>query len=214
MASRSCGVAPSALSALTTSARLALVVTRCSAPPSWRTSICVLGTTTVWPSVNGVSGWNTWFWRLMITDRLPCATAASSIMTVRFITTEPVRALMMTLAVAGARATCRFSTCDMNAGIMDGSSGPRTWITRPSSAMAVPAPNWRLMAVAAFCVVPKSVLFISRYTMPSCAYMVGTARSTMAPLLMRPPLSWLICTLEPPAEAPAPPTRRLPWAMT
>ncbi|KAG1585272.1 hypothetical protein G6F46_014874 [Rhizopus delemar] len=112
MASRSCGVAPRAFRPLTTSARLALVLTRCSEPLSWRTSIWVLGTPTVWPSVKGVSGCDTWFWRLMMTDRLPCATAASSIMTVRFMTTEPVRALMMTLATVGARATCRSSTSD------------------------------------------------------------------------------------------------------
>ena len=41
---------------------------------------------------------------------------------------------------------------------------------------------------------------------------VGTERSTVAPSGTRPADRWLICTLEPPAEAPAPPTMRLPWA--
>ncbi len=41
---------------------------------------------------------------------------------------------------------------------------------------------------------------------------VGTLRSTVAPSGTRPALRWLICTFEPPAEAPAPPTIRLPCA--
>src|SRR5690606_6792984 len=52
MDSRSCGVAPRALRPRTTSARLALVLTRWMAPPSLRISIWVLLVTTVWPPAN------------------------------------------------------------------------------------------------------------------------------------------------------------------
>src|SRR5690606_23657148 len=71
MDSRSCGVAPKAFKALTTSARFALVVTRCRLPVSERNSISVLSVTTVWPPAKGVSGWLTCELRLMTTERLP-----------------------------------------------------------------------------------------------------------------------------------------------
>src|SRR3546814_7360434 len=67
--------------------------------------------------------------------------AASSMVTVRFITTEPVRALITTLARAGATLTCRLSTCERNAAWASGFKGPRTCTTRPSSAVAVPVPT-------------------------------------------------------------------------
>ena len=41
---------------------------------------------------------------------------------------------------------------------------------------------------------------------------VATARSTWPPPGMRPALRWLMVTLLPPAEAPAPPTSKLPCA--
>ena len=43
---------------------------------------------------------------------------------------------------------------------------------------------------------------------------IRTARSTVAPAVMRPTPKWLICTLEPPAlDAPTPPTSTLPCAI-
>ncbi|MNU87814.1 hypothetical protein D3C71_776110 [compost metagenome] len=84
-------------------------------------------------------------------------------MTVRFMTTDPVRALMMTLATVGARVTCRSSTCDRKRACEASSIGVRTCTTRPSSAVAVPWPNLRFNAVATFWAVPKSVLFSSTW---------------------------------------------------
>src|SRR5260221_8745971 len=54
----------------------------------------------------------------------------------------------------------------------------------------------------------KSVAFRPSVMLSPSLIGVGTARSTWAPCGTRPALRWLICTLEPPAEAPAPPTTR------
>lgn len=40
--------------------------------------------------------------------------------------------------------------------------------------------------------------------MPLPPNVEGSSRSMVAPLLIRPPASWLTCTLLPPDEAPAP----------
>ena len=68
---------------------------------------------------------------LMMTDRLPCDTALGSSMTARFITTEPVRALMMTLAIACAGLTSRLSIAPRKATRSLSPTGVFTWITRP-----------------------------------------------------------------------------------
>ncbi len=49
-------------------------------------------------------GWLTTGVELMVTDRLPCATAQAASVTAWFITTEPVRALITTFAAGAARS--------------------------------------------------------------------------------------------------------------
>ena len=69
------------------------------------------------------------------------------------------------------------------------------------------------MASTTRCAVPKSERLSSSEKVPSPPTGASTVRSTSAPAGMRPELSWLICTLLPLAEAPAPPTTMLPCAM-
>jgi hypothetical protein len=75
---------------------------------------------------------------LTVTVRLPWATAQFCSVTRWFITTEPVRELTMTLAACCAGVTSRFSRWPRKATRALESSGARTWMLRPSSALAVP----------------------------------------------------------------------------
>ena len=148
----------------------------------------------------------------MVTDRLPCATAQGSSLTSWFITTEPVRALTTTRAAASAGVTSIFCSLATKPTRSDARAGARTLIVRPSAACAVSVPNCLLMAVTMFCTVPKSVVPVSSWMLPASPTVACTARSTVAPLAIRPAPSWLICTLLPLADAPAPPITTLPCA--
>ena len=53
--------------------------------------------------------WLTTGVELIVTDRLPCATAQGSSITLRFNTTEPVREFRITFALASSKVTLRFS---------------------------------------------------------------------------------------------------------
>ena len=77
IASRSCGVAPSELSALTTSASLAPDAIWTSAPGCWVIVMSAFSVTTVWPARANGPGWLAVGVVLITTDRLPCATAHS-----------------------------------------------------------------------------------------------------------------------------------------
>ena len=167
--------------------------------------------TTVCPP-DSAPGWLTPGVLLIVTERLPWATAQGSTVTSWFITTEPVRALMITLGDASARATGRFSIEARNPTRWCGSTGACTRTWRASSACATPFPNWVLIAAASRFAVVKSASRSSRLTNSPCPTGVDGVRSTVAPFGMRPELSWLTCTLEPPADAPAPPSRMLPCA--
>ena len=100
----------------------------------------VFSVTTVRPVSENGFGWLTCGVELIVTDRLPCATAQASSVTDWFITTEPVRALITTLAAGVARATSRFSMSARKATRASVDAGMRTRTTRPSSACAVPLP--------------------------------------------------------------------------
>ena len=65
---------------------------------------------------------------LIVTDRLPCATAQAASVTAWFITTEPVRALITTLAAGVASSTSRFSISARKATRASADSGMRTRI--------------------------------------------------------------------------------------
>mmetsp|Transcript_22405 Transcript_22405/g.88713 ORF Transcript_22405/g.88713 Transcript_22405/m.88713 type:complete len:376 (+) Transcript_22405:100-1227(+) len=212
MASRSWGVAPSEFKALTTSDRRAPAGNWIRLPGSWRTEMSVFSATAVWP-LDSALGWLMIGVELIVTDRLPWATAQDASVTAWFMTIEPVRALMTTRAAGVAMSTLRFSTSARKATRSSGVSGARTRTTRPSRAWAVPGPLALLMAWATARAVAKSLLLRSNCRVSPWASGVGTERSTRAPAGMRPALRWLICTLEPPADAPAPPTTRLPWAI-
>ena len=58
-------------------------------------------------------------------------------------------------------------------------------------ALAEPKPRWRLMASLTCCAVVKSSVFNCRFITPSVPKVVGSSRSIVAPLLMRPPVNWL-----------------------
>ena len=131
-----------------------------------------------------------------------------------FITTEPVRALTITRAGGVTEATSRFSSSAMNATLLSG-CGSFTRITRASIAWAswLPPPILRLIASATLLAAEKSVVRSSSWIESWASTAFGTARSTVAPPSTRPALRWLICTLLPAADAPAPPTTTLPWAI-
>ena len=212
MASRSCGVAPRALRARTTSANWGEAGTWIRMPGSCLIWMLERSATTVWPPVDKGLGWLITGVVLMVTDRLPCAMALGPSVTAWFITMEPVRALITTLAEGMEFSMLNSSISAIKLTRAFGSVGARTWIVRPSAAWAVPSPKRRLMACATLRAVWKSDASNPRLMLsPSCNG-VATARSTWAPLGMRPALRWLICTLLPPAAAPAPATIRLPWA--
>ena len=85
IASRSCGVAPSALSALTTSASRVPAGMLTMEPACDEIAMSVLSVTTVWPPELG-AGWLTCGLALIVTDRLPWATAHGASVTAWFIT--------------------------------------------------------------------------------------------------------------------------------
>ena len=85
---------------------------------------------------------------LMVTERLPCATAQALSDTAWFITTEPVRALITTLAAGAASSMDRFSTSARKPMRSSGAAGMRTRTVRPLSGWAMPCPILRLMARA------------------------------------------------------------------
>ena len=66
-------------------------------PPSCLIWISAFSLTTVCPPVLSGEGWLMTGVELTVTDRLPCATATGSSETAWFMTTEPVRALTITL---------------------------------------------------------------------------------------------------------------------
>jgi hypothetical protein len=138
----------------------------------------------------------------IVTDRLPCEMAQLSSVTARFITTEPVRAFMITLAAASDGLTSMFSSMPRKDTRWSLDDGTRTRITRPSSAVAMPGPNLSLIASTTRLAVAKSVVFSSSLTWLSAPRFEATARSTVAPAEMRPTASWFTCTEAPPPEAP------------
>ena len=85
---------------------------------------------------------------VIVTDRLPCATAHGASVTAWFITMEPVRAFITILAAGAVRSMFRFSRSARKPTRWSASSGALTLTTRPSSARAVPAPLLALMALA------------------------------------------------------------------
>ena len=86
---------------------------------------------------------------LIVTDRLPCATAQAPSVTASFMTTEPVRALSTTRAAGRSSSSGRFSMSARKATRSPaGAAGMRTRTVRPSRAVAVPSPLAALMASA------------------------------------------------------------------
>jgi hypothetical protein len=83
---------------------------------------------------------------LIVTDRLPCATAQAARVTAWFMTIEPVRALITTLADGIACLMSRFSISAMNETRASADGGMRTRTTRPSTASAMPLPILALIA--------------------------------------------------------------------
>ena len=83
---------------------------------------------------------------LIVTDRLPWATAQAASVTAWFMTIEPVRALITTLAEGVACLTSRFSISAMKLTRASAEGGMRTRTARPSSASAVPLPIRLLIA--------------------------------------------------------------------
>ena len=211
MASRSPGVAPSEFRARTTSASCGAGGSWMTLPGSWLMVMSVCCVTTVWPCEKAL-GWLTTGLELMVIDRLPCAMAQGPSVTAWLSTTEPVRALMTTLAAGADISSGSSSRSAMNPTRAPGSMGARTCTVRPSSAVARPLPSLVLMACATRRAVWKSDAFRPSVIESPSLSGVGTERSTCAPCGMRPALRWLICTRLPPAEAPAPPTTMLPWA--
>ena len=167
--------------------------------------------TTVWPCDSG-PGWLMTGVELMVIDRLPCAMAHGPSVTAWFSTTEPVRALITTLAAGCATSIGSSSSSAMKLTRSPGLVGACTCTVRPSSAVAWPGPWRALMACATRRAVWKSEAFSPRVMVSPSFSGVGTVRSTCAPCGTRPALRWLICTLLPPAAAPAPPTTTLPCA--
>ena len=68
------------------------------------------------------------------------------------------------------------------------------------------------MVSAISCAMVKSSSFSCKLRVLPAPNWLGNSRSIIAPLVIRPPFSWLTWTLLPPADAPAPPTRMLPCA--
>ena len=81
---------------------------------------------TVWPLRRTAPGWLTTGVELIVTDRLPCATAQAASVTAWFITTEPVRALSTTLAAGAASSSARFSMSARKATRASVDAGMRT----------------------------------------------------------------------------------------
>src|SRR5687768_1079837 len=212
IASRSPGVAPSVLSAFTTSASFAPAGSATRPLPSCFTCTSARSVTTVWPCENG-AGWLMMGSLLIVTVRLPCATAQASIVTDWFMTIEPVRALMITFAAGSETSTPTLSSSATNATRASFDTGARTRMTRPSTAVASGAPKRRLIASTVARATPKSLSRSSSCTKSRCPSAVSTARSTVPPPGMRPAFSWLICVLLPPDDAPAPATATLPCAI-
>ena len=80
--------------------------------------------------------------------------------------------------------------------------------------LAAPAPTPRFTLSIRRVAVVKSGLLRLRITASPCASCEGTARSTVAPLGIRPELGTLTVSLEPSlASTPKPLTIKLPWAM-
>ena len=133
-----------------------------SPPLSDWTSMVVFAVCTVSPPDRAL-GWLTAVSVLMITVRLPWEMAQSFSVTAWFITTEPVRALIMTRARPCAGLTCKFSIRDRKA-TRALPSGARTLIMRPSSAEAISlfGDSSRLIASTSRVAVVKSVVFNSR----------------------------------------------------
>jgi hypothetical protein len=118
---------------------------------------------------------------LMVTDRLPCATAQGPSVTASFSTTEPVRALSTMRAARRSSSTGRFSMSARKPTRASLSAGTFTRTTRPSSALAVPSPLALLMALATARAVAKSLLLRSSRMLSPWFSGVGTERSTVAP---------------------------------
>ncbi|KAG1433261.1 hypothetical protein G6F57_022290 [Rhizopus arrhizus] len=95
-----------------------------------------------------------------------------------------------------------------------GSVGAVTATVTPSTARAAPSPKALLSAATMRETVVKSLLCRFRVMSPPLASGSGRARSTVAPLGMRPTLGTFTETREPSLPcAPKPPTIRLPWAI-
>ena len=83
---------------------------------------------------------------LIVTARLPCATAQEPSVTASFITTEPVRALSTTRA-AGSQFHVQVLDVGQEGHALVGGGRMLHCTVRPSSALAVPAPLAVLMAM-------------------------------------------------------------------
>src|SRR5207342_1568802 len=167
------------------------------------------GVTTVCPRLKS-PGCDTFRLSVMVTINEQSENAVGSTSTFPPMTTVPVRALTMTLAATAPVSTSSDSSCDMNA--MRSPGGGETSMVTPSTARAWPGPNVRSIADTMCAAVVKSDWRRLSVTLPSEAA-VATARSTIAPLGMLPPLGALTEMREPSLpDAPKPLTTRLPCA--
>src|SRR5690349_6569712 len=172
IANKSCGVAPIAFNAFTTSANETALGINNTLPGSWLISICETAVDTVVPLDKG-AGWLITGEVLMTTDRLPCDTAQVSKVTAWFITTEPVRAFKITIALPFAGVTLIDSSLPKKATRSSILAGVCTRITRPFSGVAVLLPKRKLIASATMLAVEKSDSFSSTFIAPAWAIGLG-----------------------------------------
>src|SRR5690625_882962 len=136
----SSGVAPKLLMVLTIISRLAPSGHWNMALRSCSTATPERGTTAVRPCENG-SGWLTCGVSLIVTRRLPCATAAAFTRTPSLTTTVPVRLLNTTRGRTRPSSTSSSSSMAMKRMRWLLSAGARTEIRVAFMAVAVPEPN-------------------------------------------------------------------------
>ena len=148
----------------------------------------------------------------ILTEIVPWVTAAAVTLTLRLITTVPVRELITTRAAASPGETSRFSIMLKKDTLCDESAGAVMATETPSSAFAVPSPKATLIASVIALAVEKSD---SRMLSTICSALSNgdsTIRSTVAPFGIRPDVGTPICILLPAASAETPLTVNAPWA--
>src|SRR5690606_2377852 len=144
IATRSAGLAPSMLSASTTSASEAPGSKSETWPAGCSMSIVLSCSTAVWPRLNG-AGCTTSGSSVIRTTRLPWLIAAGARRTALEITTVPVRLLTITRAALSAGSTSIISIAAIMPARVSGASGRRSASVTPSSIVAVPG-NCALIA--------------------------------------------------------------------